>query len=93
MFYIAYIFSACHVRHVALYGVYQQTGDAEVISSRKVIQILTANGWVQVGTEGDHRNFKKGGVGVKVTVQHPVKDLSLRNIISIEKATGIRLRP
>ncbi len=64
-----------------------------MISSRKVIQIITAAGWVQVGTKGDHHNFKKDGVGAKVTVQHPVKDLSLRNIISIEQATGIRLRP
>lgn len=62
-----------------------------MISSRKVIQTLSANGWVQVATRGDHHQFKKDGV--KVTVQHPVKDLSLRNIISIEKATGLRLRP
>ena len=62
-----------------------------MISSRKVIQTLEANGWTKVATRGDHHQFKKDGV--KVTVQHPVKDLSLRNIISIEKATGIRLRP
>lgn len=62
-----------------------------MLSSRKVIQTLTANGWEHVGTRGDHHQYKKDGV--KVTVQHPVKDLSLRNIISIEKATGIRLRP
>lgn len=62
-----------------------------MISSRVIIKTLKANGWEQVGTRGDHHQFKKGGV--KVTVQHPVKDLSLRNIISIEKATGIRFRP
>jgi predicted RNA binding protein YcfA (HicA-like mRNA interferase family) len=62
-----------------------------MISSRQVIKTLNANGWEHVATRGDHHQYKKGGV--KVTVQHPVKDLSLRNIISIEKATGIRLRP
>lgn len=62
-----------------------------MLSSRKIIKVLEANGWEHVGTRGDHHQFKKGGI--KVTVQHPVKDLSLRNIISIEKATGIRLRP
>lgn len=62
-----------------------------MLSSRKIIKVLEANGWERVATRGDHHQFKKGGV--KVTVQHPVKDLSLRNIISIEKATGIRLRP
>jgi predicted RNA binding protein YcfA (HicA-like mRNA interferase family) len=55
------------------------------------MKTLKAHGWEQVATRGDHHQFKKNGV--KVTVQHPVKDLSLRNIISIEKATGIRLRP
>ena len=62
-----------------------------MISSRAILKMLKANGWEQVATRGDHHQFKKNGV--KVTVQHPVKDLSLRNIISIEKATGIRLRP
>lgn len=62
-----------------------------MISSREIIKTLKANGWEHVATRGDHHQFKKNGV--KVTVQHPMKDLSLRNIISIEKATGIRLRP
>lgn len=62
-----------------------------MISSREVMKVLKTNGWEHVATKGDHHQFKKGGI--KVTVQHPVKDLSLRNIISIEKATGIRLRP
>ena len=62
-----------------------------MLNSREIIKTLKANGWEHVATRGDHHQFKKGGV--KVTVQHPVKDLSLRNIISIEKATGIRLRP
>ncbi len=64
-----------------------------MISSREVIQTLKAHGWVIVGIKGDHHQMKKGGKGVKVSVQHPVKDLSLRNIISIEKTTGIKLRP
>lgn len=63
-----------------------------MISSREVIKTLKSNGWDHVATRGDHHQFKNAA-GVKVTVQHPVKDLSLRNIISIEKATGIRLRP
>lgn len=62
-----------------------------MMKSREVIRILEANGWEHVATRGDHWQFKKNGV--KVTVQHPVKDLSLRNLISIEKQTGIRLRP
>lgn len=64
-----------------------------MISSREIIKILKANGWVQVATRGDHHQFKHPTIAGKVTVQHPMKDLSLRNIISIEKATGLRLRP
>jgi predicted RNA binding protein YcfA (HicA-like mRNA interferase family) len=62
-----------------------------MISSREVMKVLKANGWEHVATRGDHYQFKKDRV--KVTLQHPVKDLSIRNIISIEKQTGIRLRP
>jgi predicted RNA binding protein YcfA (HicA-like mRNA interferase family) len=62
-----------------------------MLSSRKIIKTLEANGWEHVRTKGDHHQFRKNGV--TVTVQHPVKDISLRNIISIEKATGFRLRP
>lgn len=64
-----------------------------MISSRQVMKVLREHGWEVVKINGDHHQMKKGGKGVKVTVQHPVKDLSLRNIISIEKATGIRIRP
>lgn len=64
-----------------------------MISSREVMKTLRKHGWEVVKVEGDHHQMKKDGKGPKVTVQHPVKDLSLRNIISIEKATGIRLRP
>ena len=62
-----------------------------MMKSREVITILKASGWTLKTVRGDHHQFEKSGI--KVTVQHPVKDLSLRNIISIEKATGIRLRP
>ena len=62
-----------------------------MIKSREVVRILEANGWNHKATKGDHWQYEKGGV--KVTVQHPVKDLSRRNIASIEKATGLRLRP
>ena len=64
-----------------------------MMSSREVLKTLKADGWYVVGTRGDHVQLKHPTKPAKVTVQHPVKDLSLRNIISIEKATGLRLRP
>lgn len=64
-----------------------------MMSSRAVLKILTADGWYEVASRGDHRQLKHPTKPGKVTVQHPVKDLSLRNIISIEKQSGVRLRP
>lgn len=64
-----------------------------MISSREIIKKLEADGWRQVASKGDHRQFKHPTKKGRVTVQHPVKDLSLRNIISIEKQAGLRLRP
>jgi predicted RNA binding protein YcfA (HicA-like mRNA interferase family) len=64
-----------------------------MLSSREVIKVLKADGWYEVATRGDHYQFKNPAKPGKVTVQHPVKDLSIRNLISIEKATGLRLRP
>lgn len=64
-----------------------------MMSSRKVLKLLAADGWYEVATRGDHRQLKHSTKPGRVTVQHPVKDLSLRNIISIEKQSGVRLRP
>lgn len=64
-----------------------------MLSSREVLKALSADGWYEVATKGDHRQLKHPTKPGKVTVQHPVKDLSLRNIISIEKQSGVRLRP
>ena len=63
-----------------------------MISSREILKTLKADGWYEVATKGDHRQLKHPTKPGKVTVQHPVKDLSLRNIISIEKQSGVRLR-
>lgn len=62
------------------------------MESREVIRRLEADGWFHVGTRGDHWYFKHPTRPGKITVQHPVKDLWLRNIRSIEKASGVKLR-
>jgi predicted RNA binding protein YcfA (HicA-like mRNA interferase family) len=64
-----------------------------MISSREVLKTLKKDGWYEVATRGDHIQLKHDTKPGKVTVQHPIKDLSLRNIISIEKQSGVRLRP
>ena len=60
-------------------------------SSRKVIQILSADGWYHAATQGDHYQFKHPTKPGKVTVPHPKKDLSKYVIQSIKKRSGLDL--
>ena len=61
-------------------------------SSRKIIQILTQDGWYKVSTEGDHHHFKHPTKKGKVTVTHPKKDMPLKTIKSIFNLAGIKLQ-
>jgi len=62
------------------------------MKSREVIEKLEKEGWEHSGTRGDHWYFKHPNKPGKVTVQHPVKDLWIKNIKSIEKTSGVKLR-
>ena len=55
--------------------------------------MLQAGGWAQVAQKGSHRQFKHPERAGRVTVPHPVKDMPLGTVISIEKQSGLRLRP
>lgn len=59
-------------------------------SSREVIQILIANGWREVGCDGDHHNFKHSTIKGKVTVTHPRKDIPIGTLKSISRQSGIK---
>lgn len=59
-------------------------------SSREVIQILIANGWREVGCDGDHHNFKHSIIKGKVTVTHPRKDIPIGTLKSISRQSGIK---
>jgi predicted RNA binding protein YcfA (HicA-like mRNA interferase family) len=62
------------------------------MSSREVIQRLRADGWYEVAHEGSHKQFKHGTKTGRVTVPHPVRDIPIGTLRSIEKQAGIRLR-
>ena len=62
------------------------------MESREVIKKLEEDGWYHIGTRGDHHYYKHPVKPGKITVQHPVKDLWIKNIKSIEKQAGIKLR-
>ena len=59
-------------------------------SSREVIQFLMADGWYEVACVGDHHQFKHATKPGKVTVTHPVKDIPLRTLKSIERQAGLK---
>ena len=58
-------------------------------SSREVIRLLKADGWFESGCDGDHHQYKHPTKKGKVTVTHPVKDIPLPTLKSIEKQSGV----
>ena len=59
-------------------------------SSKDVLKMLKADGWFEVNCEGDHHQFKHSTKPGKVTLRHPVKDLSVRDLKSIERQSGLK---
>lgn len=59
-------------------------------SSRDVMKILLEDGWVEINCVGDHHQFKHPSKKGKVTLRHPVKDLGVRDLKSIEKQSGLK---
>lgn len=59
-------------------------------SSREVLQILKADGWYEVGCVGDHHQLKHPEKSGRVTLTHPVKDIPIRTLKSIEKQAGVK---
>ena len=62
------------------------------ISSREIIRKLRADGWVEVAQAGSHKQFKHPVKPGRVTVPHPVKDMKIGTLKSIEAQSGVKLR-
>jgi predicted RNA binding protein YcfA (HicA-like mRNA interferase family) len=58
-------------------------------SSREVIRMLEADGWVLMKSVGDHHHFKHPAKSGKVTVTHPVKTIPLGTLRSIYRQAGL----
>lgn len=58
-------------------------------SSREVMAILKANGWVLMSVEGSHHHFKHPDKKGKVTVKHPCKDIPPKTLKSITAQSGV----
>ena len=59
-------------------------------SSREIISMLEADGWFEVNQEGSHKQFKHPAKKGRVTVNHPVKDMTIKTLKSIERQSGIK---
>lgn len=62
------------------------------MSSREIIQRLRADGWYEVAQQGSHKQFKHSTKKGRVTVPHPVRDIPIGTLRSIEKQANISLR-
>lgn len=58
-------------------------------SSREILKLLKKDGWYEVACVGDHHQFKHPTKKGRVTVRHPVKDLSRNDLKSIENQSGL----
>lgn len=56
------------------------------------MQRLRDDGWYEVAQMGSHKQFKHGTKPGRVTVPHPVRDIPMGTLKSIERQAGIKLR-
>lgn len=61
-------------------------------SSSEVIAALKADGWYLKRVRGDHHQFKHGVKKGTVTVAHPMKNLRVDDLKSIEKQSGLKFK-
>ena len=60
---------------------------------RDVIKLIEADGWYQIKTEGDHRQYKHPAKRGRVTIAgHPSKEVPLGTLASILKQAQLPRR-
>ncbi|HEX5319901.1 MAG TPA: type II toxin-antitoxin system HicA family toxin [Stellaceae bacterium] len=63
------------------------------MTPREVIRILEEDGWRQVRSKGSHRQFRHPNKPGLVTIaMHGNRDLKIRDLVSIERQSGLKLR-
>jgi predicted RNA binding protein YcfA (HicA-like mRNA interferase family) len=62
------------------------------MDSRTIIRMLEQDGWKLVATAGSHRQFRHPTKPGRVTVPHPVKDMPIGTLKSMERQADIKLR-
>jgi predicted RNA binding protein YcfA (HicA-like mRNA interferase family) len=62
------------------------------MNSREVISRLRSVGWYEVVQFGSQKQFKHESKPGRVTVPHPIRDIPIGTLKSIEKQAQIKLR-
>lgn len=62
------------------------------MDSKEIIKKIKADGWFEVTQKGSHKQFKHPTKKGRVTIPHPVKDMKIGTLKSIEKQSGVKLR-
>jgi predicted RNA binding protein YcfA (HicA-like mRNA interferase family) len=57
--------------------------------SRRLIKLLEADGWVQIGVTGSHHHFKHPAKPGKVTIPHPRKDIPTGTVRALLRQAGL----
>ena len=61
------------------------------MNSREVISRIEADGWLEVRQRGSHKHFRHPVKPGTATVPHPIRDLPIGTLKSIERQTGVPL--
>jgi predicted RNA binding protein YcfA (HicA-like mRNA interferase family) len=62
------------------------------MNSREIIAALAKAGWVEVGQKGSYLQFKHPEKPGRVTVPHPLRDIPIGTLRSIERQSRLKLR-
>ena len=62
------------------------------MDSRTIIKKIKEDGWYEVGQKGSHKQFKHPTKKGRTTVKHPIKDMPIKTLKSIEEQSGVKLR-
>lgn len=58
-------------------------------SSREMLKIIKADGWYEVGCDGDHHQFKHPTKKGKVTLTHPKKNIPEKTLRVSSRKPGL----
>jgi len=63
------------------------------MNSREIIRAIERDGWRQTRVTGSHHHFEHPTKPGIVTVPHPQRDIPIGTLRSIERQSGVKLRP